>query len=210
MRYLSLDLETTGLDESVCEVLEIGAVYVDDSKSFKNWPRFSALIKRDTYRGQPLALNMHRALFETIALSKPMDRIEEKSHITGVNYQSTVMLESMAVLSFSSWFERHHSSSRNCTLAGKNIGMFDAKFLRRLELFPMKRFHHRVLDPGNLWLRPSDEEIPNTDECCKRAELDFGTTHRAVEDAEIVALLIQKARGINNFMSVKKLWNRSF
>lgn len=193
MRFLSLDLETTGLNADRCQIIEIGAVYVSEAFSPKNWPRFSALIKREVYKGEPFALAMHQDRWYQLATG---EEINESSNITEVSYKTLVMSESTALYTFKSWFERVHNSKRNCTLAGKNIGRFDCRFLERVKEFPLNRFHHRVLDPGNLYLLPSDDEIPSTQMCINRAGFKFAGSHKAMEDSEIVALLVQHKLGV--------------
>ena len=55
MRYVSIDLETTGLDAINNDIIEFGAVLDDlaDMKPLEELPRFHAYICKEEYRGQP-------------------------------------------------------------------------------------------------------------------------------------------------------------
>jgi hypothetical protein len=75
--------------------------------------------------------------------------------------------------------------------AGKNFASFDLQFLKRLWPGECGMFHYRSLDPMMLFVRPDDEEPPNTEECLKRAGLPSTVTHDAVDDARNVVALIR-------------------
>jgi len=78
--------------------------------------------------------------------------------------------------------------------AGKNFAAFDMDFLYTLPyLEDIIRFHHRVVDPGPLYMKPSDEKPPNLSTCMERAEFnDTETSHTAVDDSIDVVKLIRK------------------
>ena len=69
MKYVSIDLETTGLDPENNDIIEFGAVIDDlrDMKPVEELPRFHAYIVKDEYKGQPYALSMHPTIFRRIA-----------------------------------------------------------------------------------------------------------------------------------------------
>ena len=77
--------------------------------------------------------------------------------------------------------------------AGKNFAQFDLPFLRAMPAFDESiKYEHGVLDPGPLYVNPEiDSKIPNTEECCKRAGIDYYEGHTALEDAMQVSRLIQ-------------------
>ena len=80
-------------------------------------------------------------------------------------------------------------------MAGKNYAGFDDRFLRCLPGWDVEKvFRRRVIDPGELYWNPlKDSELPNTEECMKRAGLEGVVAHTALEDAKVVARLIQIA-----------------
>jgi hypothetical protein len=77
------------------------------------------------------------------------------------------------------------------TLTGKNAASFDLRFLRRLDGWRRLPFSHRLIDPGSLYLRPTDNGVPNTEECLKRAGIDKEVSHDALDDAYDVCKLIR-------------------
>jgi DNA polymerase III epsilon subunit-like protein len=77
-------------------------------------------------------------------------------------------------------------------LAGKNVANFDLKFLTKLPDWDTILMCHRVLDPGNLYLRPDDIEPPSTVECMRRAGFENPeASHDALDDAYAVCKLIR-------------------
>lgn len=69
MRYVSIDIETTGLDRENCQVLEIGAIVEDcaNPKSFEESPKIRLILEREWYQGQPYAINMNARIFRLLA-----------------------------------------------------------------------------------------------------------------------------------------------
>ena len=72
MKYVSIDLETTGLNPETCQIIEFGAV-IDDTanpKPLNELPTFHLYIdhmEHNTIRGEPFALSMHSEIFRRIA-----------------------------------------------------------------------------------------------------------------------------------------------
>jgi hypothetical protein len=68
MKYVSIDIETTGLDPENCQVLSIGAVIEDTQKllPLEELPRVHIAIRRENISGSMFAINMNRALIEQI------------------------------------------------------------------------------------------------------------------------------------------------
>ena len=71
MRYASIDIETTGLDLSYCQMLEFGCVLDDMEAPVENLPTFHCYILRPYYTGDPYALAMHSTIFKRIANLEP-------------------------------------------------------------------------------------------------------------------------------------------
>jgi hypothetical protein len=67
MEYVSMDIETTGLDEDTCQVLEFGAVIDDCVSPVAELPTFRKIVVRQEFRGQPYALWLNSNLFKMIA-----------------------------------------------------------------------------------------------------------------------------------------------
>lgn len=178
--YVSIDIETTGLDPETCQVLSIGAV-IDDWKSpIKELPTFHCYINHGTFTGEPFALSMHSKIFRAIA-----EDIDDPC----IRYPDAITDE------FDQWLycNRIYTDKKRIVVAGKNFGVFDYQFLKRL---PNWKSHihmkHRFIDPGNLYFDPIiDDEPPNTETCMARAGILDKVTHTALEDALMVVRLIR-------------------
>ena len=72
MKYISIDIETTGLDPSTCQILSVGAIIEDSNniQSYEDLPKFHVAIKHDQITGSPFAINMNRELIEENASLK--------------------------------------------------------------------------------------------------------------------------------------------
>ena len=68
MKYVSIDIETTGLDPEKCEILSIGAVIEDTNNPLPldQLPSFHVAIKRENITGSMFAINMNRDLIQTM------------------------------------------------------------------------------------------------------------------------------------------------
>ena len=66
MIYISIDIETTGLEKDRYQILSIGAILEDTSKKlpFEKIPKFHAAILHNEITGSPFALNMNKELIE--------------------------------------------------------------------------------------------------------------------------------------------------
>lgn len=182
MKFLSIDIETTGLDEEWCQILEIGAVLGDlTDTSVSDLPWFQCRLYYDRVVGQPYALKLNAELIGD------MDRRD-----SGFNYLHKDSVGSALCI----WLEQHIPNfwGTKVTVAGKNYGSFDRRFLAKIPRWPSERFHHRYLDPGNLfWIPESDEVLPDTKECIRRAGLSWDPKklHSAVWDARLVVELVR-------------------
>jgi DNA polymerase III epsilon subunit-like protein len=197
VHYIALDIETTGLEPKLHDIIEFGAVFDDlaNPLPLDQLPRFHAYIKKSVYRGDPYALSMHPAIFKKIA--KPGD---------GDN----VIPLSGLMWSLVNWLDKIHypfnekKKRYEVNVAGKNAAGFDIPFLK--EHIPgrwpdEKNYHevyfkHRVIDPSILYFDPSkDDGLPDTKTCLERAGLGGESPHTAVEDALLVVQLVRKKLG---------------
>lgn len=185
MKYLSIDIETTGLNNEICSIIEFAAV-ADDlriQEPIENLPKFHTYILQDYYVGEPYALGMHAEIFKKITNWKKIP-------------------DNFCTLS--ELFPRLHTFLTTCcnykpsdnpikiNVTGKNFGMFDSKFLEKLPNANLIKINHRVLDPGSLYFDPTqDDELPNTETCLKRANIDAKVYHTALEDAINVINLVR-------------------
>ena len=67
MVYISVDIETTGLDPERNQILSIGAIIEDTTKklSFEEIPKFNAIVLHHELTGSPRAITMNKELEST-------------------------------------------------------------------------------------------------------------------------------------------------
>jgi DNA polymerase III epsilon subunit-like protein len=222
MRYISLDIETTGLDPENCQILSIGAVIEDtlNQLPFEELPKFHAVIKRENVSGSIFALNMNRDLIQAMkdhseARTDEAKKVVEES-FGAKFYHEDEVVEALYQFCYRNglvdldpnWLTRQVKviggiaypilgsnmvkTYLNC--AGKNFAGFDKKFLEKLPRWKQVfSIRSRVLDPGILFVDwINDESVPGLDECKKRAGIDGVVTHNAVEDAMDVVMLLRQ------------------
>ena len=221
MRYISIDVETTGLDPEHCQILSIGAVIEDtlNQLPFEKLPKFHAIIKRENVSGSIFALNLNRDLIQAMKDHSEARTEDEKKQVEesfGAKfYHEDEVVEALFQFCFrNNLVELNHNINNtmkivdgksypilgsnmpkvylNC--AGKNFAGFDKKFLEKLPRWKQVfSIRSRVLDPGILFVDwINDESVPGLDECKKRAGIKGVVTHNAVEDAMDVVMLLRK------------------
>lgn len=173
--YVSIDLETTGLDPESCQILEVGAVYEDWTRPLAQLPVFHRYIVHDSYCGQPYALAMN---------AKILSRLSGDTTSEDFCYPEEIEGEFTIWLADCGW-----DTKTAITPAGKNFSGFDLPFLRKVGCPKLK---HRALDPAMFYWRPlEDETLPDTQTCMERAGISGPVAHTAVEDALVVVELIR-------------------
>ena len=181
--YVSIDIETTGLNPENCQVLEIGAVIDDAVTPIEDCPTFHCYVDHGLILGEPYAVSMHPTILRRIA-----------THEEGYTY-----LQPWEVATrFRDFLKENGLDPENekVFVAGKNYAGFDARFLRKLTNWDKHvRVHHRILDPAAMYWQPEVDgvELPDTKTCMERAGISGEVAHTAVEDATVVVRLIRHA-----------------
>ncbi len=182
---LSLDIETTGLNEHQHQILEFGAVIGDffGPTPVKELPAFRRRIIWSTVTGDPYALAMNADKIKDLAswTKRPAEYIK----LGGLWKQ------------FSDWLNVNLPAGV-ITITGKNFGSFDRRFLAQLHEWDWSRFSHRFLDPGSLYFNPrKDAKLPDLLTCATRAGVDFSeyNLHDAVDDARLVVAILRAYYG---------------
>lgn len=170
MIYVSIDVETTGLDPNKHQLIELGAVIDDLVTPLEDLPKFSRVVRWKVYEGEEEALKMNADI-----ISNP------------TAYPWCWPRELMPL--FCTWLRDNSIDTEEVQAAGKNFATFDLRFLERLENAP--KFHRRVIDPGSMYMRAIDKRVPSLSECMQRAGIKEAVTHRAAEDAMLVVRLIR-------------------
>jgi oligoribonuclease len=209
MIYVSIDIETTGLDWENNDILSIAAIVEDTTKKLplEELPKFKAIITHRELKGHPYALNMNKGIIEL--LSQHLSNVEVDSN--GYRF----LTKDEIIPEFYTFLRQHvpnklngyevvdgkivpavSSQSKPITInvAGKNFGTFDINFLNKLPWWKkLIRTRAKILDPGVLYCDWSnDESAPSLSECKVRAGLGNVVTHDALDDAWDVIELLRK------------------
>lgn len=187
MRYLSIDLETTGLDSDKCQILEIAAILDDGMSSIGLLPVFHRLVYpiSGLVKGQLFALHMNADIIKEI----------HKAWNDAKPDVGTIVSAEQLPYVLGSWISKNWGDSK-VVAAGKNLANFDMHFLRKYEVLDRVNFHHRIIDPGMYYHLKHDTVPPDTKTCLERAGLSPSVKHRAYDDAMDVIRLIRKHHGI--------------
>lgn len=219
MKYVSLDIETTGLSPVHHDVLEVGAVLDDLSVQapLGELPRFHCYVlphDEKGYRGDPFALAMNHRILDRIAKrGKPVH------HPADAVPEGTLFLHPGEVAHyFAGWARKHGLLTDRAAryaaeerdpnsvekampapsledikfvVAGKNVAGFDLPFLRsRIPGWEHLRISHRVLDPAMLYFDPSEDLVPpNLHDCLVRSGMGSRHDHSLVAHEAIADAL---------------------
>ena len=209
MKYLSIDIETSGLDPENNQILSIGAIVEDtDNKlSFDEIPKFHVCILADQVIGSPFALQMNKELIEAMVHYQTAEDQDEKNDLVQMTGMIFLHKEDVVTLFYNFLYKNGFVKSDETdnftgltskmkpvtiNVAGKNFGTFDKLFLERLPRWKQAiRIRQRIIDPSILFIDwKNDDAIPSLNTCKQRAKLDGVVTHNAIEDAwDVIQLL---------------------
>ena len=184
MKYVAIDIETTGLDPDKNEIIEFAAV-IEDSNFSKppvtELPQFQTYVHDgEALYGDVFALNMNADIIRILA-----DRPDDK----------TITHPSDLYDVFTCWLglqDLVFDASPKITVAGKNFAGFDMRFLRRNDERWEKLIRHRFLDPATANISWAIDDKPPNLELCLRRQFGHGPTklHSAVADCwDVIDLL---------------------
>lgn len=187
MKIVSIDIETTGIDPMVCQVVQLGAVLFDTNGIFA--PKiYDKIIIQNEYHGEEFALNMNKRIIEMGTVVQSMGVPDE--------YKNMFVHVNDLANDFRKWLNKHKAfnGEKSINVAGKNVAGFDMQFLAQVPDFtkrvPWKR---RTLDPAILCFNKDDKFLPDLHECVKRTFKDFATkntAHLGASDALDVAAML--------------------
>jgi len=184
LKYFVIDIETTGLDQEVCDIIQFSAIYEDPEKqlSFEEIPKFNRLIKQETYVGQAYALWLNSEILLKLSKYKNGWTDEEK-------IKSEIVTSYESLFDDFEWWvrdvlEKHGSESVHINCAGKNFASFDLQFIKqhKPENYAI-RFRHKILDPAILYVNDEDETLPGLEICLERA----GVKREIQKDGSIIS-----------------------
>ena len=221
MKYVSIDIETTGIDNETTQTLSIGLVVEDtvNIKPIEELPKLEIAIVRERIEGEIFAINMNLQLIADILEYKLARTDEERKEIEQRTGREYLYEEDVAKRIFqflydngaldgkfdpTGHFEIVNGKSYPAltskmkpfyfNAAGKNFANFDNKFLERLPRWKQcLKARGRTLDPSVLFIDwQNDDCAPGLSLCKERAGLGDVVTHNAIEDALDVVMLFRK------------------
>ena len=186
--YIALDIETTGLDPDIYQVLEIALVADVPGLCVRDCPVFHAVIDPGgSIIGDPPALAMNAALIASIGRGncEKRDRVMKDLDrwLTDVTPRDSSGCP---------------TERKPYTLLGKNVGSFDWQFVKRLPGFPVHRFDYRFMDVGSLYAEASGL-CSQADLVAKQSVTAYaipGKEHEAVFDARVSLALARSKWGL--------------
>ena len=197
MKYISIDLETTGLEKDRYEILSFGAIIEDTENNLplSEIPKFHAAILHNEITGSPFALNMNKKIIEAIVQYQTAQDQDEKNDIV----QMTGMFfyhEDEVVEGFYRWlydngmveddpnfldrqivrlengkiYPAITSKTKPVTIkvAGKNFASFDKHFIERLPRWKqLIRIRQRIIDPAVIFTDWKNDDALPSLDKCK-------------------------------------------
>jgi oligoribonuclease len=186
MKYVSIDLETTGLDPRVDQVL-MAAMVLEDTEI--NCPveellHFHCLVRHKRYFGDAFALNLNAPILKILSSTT-----DDRFGFADYKDQRIVVYrdhewENEAL----DWLDHHFPDGR-AVAAGKNVAGFDLRFLSESL---NRKFYHRVIDPGSVCINWEAKVPPSLGELKDRYKIDGPVAHDALEDARDVIRVLRK------------------
>jgi oligoribonuclease len=206
MKYVSIDIETSGIDPEKHQILEFSAI-IEDTKnplSFDEIPKFNAKFFYKEIIGEPIALAMNTRLLEIFSIYDKIDNLSDRAFFREEEniYYTTRFPEpnnayNNAWSDFKKMLSLSFSSREKITIAGKNFAIFDMPFLIKTSTYWDKDHHdcifnRRIIDVANFYINfLNDDVLPNTEECIKRSNLNLQSNHDSMMDAWNVIQLLR-------------------
>lgn len=190
MKYLSIDIETTGLNYEKHQILSFACIIEDteNNLSFENIPKLYLEFKDEIKEG---------ADFKALAMnSEVLNNIADN----GGFYSNELgnLLHKFLI-------DNNINVNESLNLAGKNLSEFDLKFLSKIswltyheghaedKLIYLKtmKYSRRIIDVAILYADwGKDKHLPNLSLCKERAGLETNVSHNALDDAwDVIRLL---------------------
>ena len=221
MLYISIDIETSGLNSESNNVLSIGAIIEDTTKKlpYEQLPKFNVIVLQHNIQGSPRALTMNKEIISM--MGDYLEGTDEVREILNKNSGYKFYTEDEVAKEFYYFLEdngfghglinnsggyiqirdgKQRPAMNNATkpitinVAGKNFGTFDKLFLEELPWWKkLIRTRSRIIDPSILFCDwDEDSALPSLIKCKERANIEGIVTHNALEDAWDVIELLRK------------------
>lgn len=205
MKYMSVDIETTGLIPMLHGITEFAAVLADDADPGRKPATFYRWINPEGYAWSTYCLMLHHQwIYDCVSrIERKLERSKDYpvqicDNVTQCGLEFMQWYEEVDPMGFSEFSIKKRG---NITGTGKNFGTFDLQFLNAWK-FPQV-FRHRTYDWIQTYQLPSDKMPPDLKLCKERAilmgcrDLVPAVAHNALDDAFDVHTLIQFGVQIN-------------
>lgn len=207
MKYISIDLETTGVDPNADQILEFGAIIEDTERqlSYNDIPKFAALVRHKRIFGSPIALEMNARI---IKIFSDYDKIPsyQQSERDSYKKENKIVEPHELVPLFYSFVSEHYFKSPvrfrpeaqplKFTVAGKTFDAFDRNFLGNYADYNRYlSMQKRGIEPAHYFVDwKMDTELPSMAICKERAGINGNVAHIALSDAWDVVKLLRVAK----------------
>lgn len=200
MKYVSIDLECTGTNPEIHQILSVGVI-VEDTLNilpYDQVPKLHCYVTDREVSGSLFALNMNRGIIGDIVdynELKTDEERKEKSELSGITFVELEKLWGKIYIFIRDNVFDGKDDKLYVNVAGKNFGTFDKLFLDHIpkEKKHRMKFRQGSFDPGILYINwKEDERVPSLDECKQRSGDNFEVTHDALDDAWDVIKLLRK------------------
>ena len=216
MKYVSIDIETSGLNHDMNHVLSIGAIIEDTNNKlpYEELPKFNAIVLQNNIQGSPRAITMNKEIISL--MGEYLEGTDEVRGVLNNNsgyefYEEENVIKEFYTFLWCNGFSAMDSLSTHVNgklmpiidskakpitlnVAGKNFGTFDKLFLQELPWWQkLIRTRQRILDPAILCVDwANDTSLPSLTTCKERMNVEGIVTHNALEDAWDVIELLRK------------------
>ena len=203
MKYVSIDIETTGIDKENDQILEVGAIIEDtlNPLSFDDIPKFKAIIRHDVYRGNAYAINLNKRIFKILAKRETFKNMhdlveyDDENNIIRLNQLASKLHEFLHfnLNNNKGGFASLGLEKIKINVAGKNFNGFDKPFLLKVpSINELIDFEYRSIDPAGFYTDfKNDEGFASLNTCLKRAGINKEIEHNALSDAWHVILTLR-------------------
>jgi len=210
MKYISIDIETTGLDPVNDQILEFAAILEDtNSKEIYDLDglhSFEAIFAYERLVGNPYALSLNKRLLEIMVKYYGLKRkgtqnaefvkYKKENNIYEITDKNSYIpfIEEFEEFLYYSGYLSYSGKKLAVNPAGKNYGSFDGQFLKNIGLYDVVPIKQRSIDPAILYVDwENDNQLPSLEKCKERAGLkDVEVTHKAIDDAWDVIRILRK------------------
>lgn len=203
MKYLSIDIETSGLDFDKCSITTIGIIIEDTQNklAFDEIPKLHLALMHDGLYFEPIAAEMNIEYIKTLSTIIKYGGIpDDETDLIWVSENQVVsrimnfLKKNNFELSQRNLFNGYLQTYYSVNVAGKNFNAFDKIFLEKIYGWKSNiEINRRVLDPAILYMQLDDNELPDLSRCKMMAGLPSAVSHNAIEDAwDVIQLLRRK------------------